>query len=100
MSRYQEAIEALTAKCCHDCHGLGEKDDAEIGDISCRKWVCATCLGTGFKDASVRQPDGYAYVYPSLWGGQFISFGGGGERNGHKPIKVIPYYLGTPPEDK
>lgn len=48
-----------------------------------------------------RQPDGYAYRYPSqlLSGGTEIRFNGGQEVNGSKPIEAVPYYLGTPDGD-
>jgi len=44
-----------------------------------------------------RKPDGYAYEYPGPFGG--ILFTSGGECNGSKPIRAIPYYLATPPSE-
>lgn len=47
------------------------------------------------KEAAVaRRPDGYAYEYPGPFGG--IQFSNGGERNGSKPIRAIPFYFNTP----
>ena len=69
---------------------------------------CETC-GRGWSAAAApqptgevvpRQPDGYAYRYPSqsLSGGTEIRFSHGQEINGSKPIEAVPYYFGTPPE--
>lgn len=40
-------------------------------------------------------PNGYAYEYPGPYGG--IQFTHGGERNGSKPLRSIPYYFDAPP---
>lgn len=32
---------------CITCKGLGNIDDAELGDISCNKWKCPDCKGSG-----------------------------------------------------
>lgn len=45
-----------------------------------------------------RQPDGYAYEYPEPFGG--IRFTNGEERNGHKPTRAVPYWLGAGPGDR
>ena len=41
--------------------------------------------------ATLRQPSGYAYEYPSYRGGTTIRFNGGEEVNGSKPLRAIPY---------
>ncbi len=43
-----------------------------------------------------REPDGYAYSYPSPFGGEVIRFSNGEEYNGHKPLCAVPYWLGEP----
>ena len=43
------------------------------------------------------KPDGYAYEYPGPYGG--ILFTHGEERNGSKPLRAIPYWLGAAPKD-
>ncbi len=45
-----------------------------------------------------RQPDGYAYEYPSM-SGNVLRFNHGQEVNGSKPTRAVPYYLGTPAVD-
>lgn len=47
-----------------------------------------------------RSPDGYAYIYPWPFGpaGEtVIRFNGGESVNGSKPIRSVPYWLGTHP---
>jgi hypothetical protein len=44
----------------------------------------------------VRQPNGYAYRYPSM-DGSVIRFNHGQEVNGSRPLYAIPYWLGQPP---
>jgi hypothetical protein len=48
-------------------------------------------------ETPARQPDGYAYRYPSIFGGTEIRMGTTGNQvNGRYPIEAIPYYFGTP----
>lgn len=42
-----------------------------------------------------REPDGYAYFYPSHYGGRTIRFNGGEEVNGGRPEASRPYWIGT-----
>ena len=51
MSKYYELLKELESTKCPTCHGGGECDDAEPGDIFCRTWVCPDCHGTGLKFA-------------------------------------------------
>lgn len=43
-----------------------------------------------------RKPDGYAYRFPSPFGGTVLHFDSR-ERNGHKPIETLPYWFAHPP---
>jgi len=77
-SAYQTAFDTLTEKVCSECAGLGEQNDADIGDIMYNRWPCKPCKGTGFKDGVVLRliqtvctPDvyvhheeGYALAFP------------------------------------
>lgn len=49
-----------------------------------------------------RQPDGYAYRYPSGYGSgeTVIRFTCGQEINGVRPIEAVPYFYGTPPGEQ
>lgn len=48
MSEYQDKANALIESRCKECHGSGECNDAEPGDIGFNTWTCAECNGTGF----------------------------------------------------
>ena len=52
MSKYEEELALLESTKCPTCHGHGEYDDAELGDISCRTFKCGFCKGTGKKPGS------------------------------------------------
>ena len=41
--------ERLDALKCPVCQGLGECDDADMGDIMFNTWTCRTCHGSGMK---------------------------------------------------
>lgn len=47
MSEYFKQLEVLKARRCDKCHGTGECDDAEPGDMSFNTWPCPDCGGTG-----------------------------------------------------
>lgn len=46
-SSFQKELEVLMATKCEECHGSGECNDAEPGDIYHRTWTCPRCGGTG-----------------------------------------------------
>lgn len=46
---------------------------------------------------ATRQPDGYAYRYPSHHGGTVVRFSNGEEINACKPTEAVPYWLGEAP---
>lgn len=47
MSDFQEMVRELESRKCQKCHGSGELDDMEPGDIFYRKWICDKCGGSG-----------------------------------------------------
>ena len=53
MSRYDDVREQIESSMCLACGGLGEYDDADIGDISYNTYYCNLCNGTGFQDGVV-----------------------------------------------
>lgn len=48
MSRYEDVEDRLSDFKCSKCHGSGEYDDAEPGDISFNTYKCTECSGSGF----------------------------------------------------
>lgn len=46
---YQQGLTVLESLMCTACGGLGERSDAEPGDISFNRWTCQACKGTGAK---------------------------------------------------
>lgn len=50
MSAFENLLGDVQSKKCQTCHGHGEYDDADLGDISYRTFKCTACKGTGFKD--------------------------------------------------
>lgn len=63
-----------------------------------RRYLAAGGTNTNASPDGVRdgvKPDGYAYEYPGPYGG--IMFTNGEERNGSRPVRAVPYWLGTPP---
>lgn len=53
MTQYEKLLEEVKKLRCPYCHGQGEKDDADLGDISFNKWECTKCSGTGFKNMNI-----------------------------------------------
>jgi hypothetical protein len=51
VSRYTNAVARLAADECTECGGIGECNDAELGDIYHRRWKCEKCGGSGFDGA-------------------------------------------------
>ena len=44
---YQNLKRHVEAMKCPVCHGTGQCDDAEPGDMSYKSWTCTACNGTG-----------------------------------------------------
>lgn len=55
MSAFEKFLSEAQSKKCPTCHGHGEYDDADLGDISFRMFKCTACRGTGFKDGQAYQ---------------------------------------------
>lgn len=55
MSAFEDLLGQVQSLKCPTCHGHGEYDDAEIGDISFRVFKCTACRGTGFRDGEAYQ---------------------------------------------
>lgn len=49
MNEYAKLQKELEEKECPKCHGLGECDDADCGDIYFNTWKCPDCNGSGIK---------------------------------------------------
>ena len=47
MTKFQELLKKLESRRCKECHGSGECDDSDLGDISFNTWICPKCNGTG-----------------------------------------------------
>lgn len=48
-SLYEEVKNDLAERKCDTCAGSGKCNDAELGDIFFRTWICKSCDGNGFK---------------------------------------------------
>lgn len=59
---WSDLLEELQELCCPVCGGDGQCDDAELGDISFRKWKCKACKGTGFKEGKIYRLSKYETV--------------------------------------
>lgn len=55
MTKFLDLKEKVDSLRCPTCHGLGEYDDAGIGDITFNTYRCSPCRGTGFKDGQAHQ---------------------------------------------
>jgi len=47
---FKQLVDTLDNMKCSTCHGHGECDDADFGDISFRTWRCTACNGSGLKN--------------------------------------------------
>jgi hypothetical protein len=47
---FNEILAQIEQCKCKTCHGSGECDDAEAGDIRFNTFLCTACKGTGWKD--------------------------------------------------
>ncbi len=54
-SEYTRVSDALKECRCVNCGGLGECNDAELGDIGFRRWKCPACDGSGFNLSAMRR---------------------------------------------
>jgi DnaJ-class molecular chaperone len=55
-SKFSEELEKLENLKCQKCHGTGQIDDADPGDISFNIWTCPGCIGTGLFGAVEHDP--------------------------------------------
>jgi DnaJ-class molecular chaperone len=55
VSAFENLLGDVQALKCLTCHGHGEYDDADFGDISCRVFKCTACKGTGFRDGKTHR---------------------------------------------
>jgi DnaJ-class molecular chaperone len=89
VSAFLALLNEVQSKKCPICHGLGEYDDADFGDIACRTFKCQSCKGTGFKD-------GQAYQATSISGDPVRGRGEGDVSSGVAVRKVpVPFHSDT-----
>jgi DnaJ-class molecular chaperone len=58
MNQYETLKKELEEKKCSKCGGLGNCDDAALGDIYFNRWTCEACKGTGIEIKNVERGGG------------------------------------------
>jgi len=53
MTLWEQLFNLVQQYACGKCHGSGQCDDADLGDITFNQWKCEDCKGTGFANGTV-----------------------------------------------